>query len=114
MRLLSSKLLQNRGVNVRIVSKKWSARPESIMNLSPSPLLSRVHVLKLKRKDKGVPLRVTCWLPTGHPQDAAKIHQHGPGQSRDDSLRNSFPRRATRVASDPGSWRNQQNGNPPE
>ena len=33
-----------------IVSKKWSARPESIMNLSPSPLLSRVHVLKLKRK----------------------------------------------------------------
>jgi hypothetical protein len=26
------------------------------MNLSPSPLLSRVHVLKLKRKDGGVTL----------------------------------------------------------
>src|SRR5689334_6682764 len=41
---------KTRGVNDCIVSKKSSARPESIMNLSPSPLLSRVHVLKLKRK----------------------------------------------------------------
>src|SRR4029077_8769654 len=41
---------QDRGVMLCIVSKKWSARSESIMNLSPSPFLSRVHVLMLKRK----------------------------------------------------------------
>jgi hypothetical protein len=50
MRLLSSKLLPRPWRDECIVSKKWSARPESIMNLGPSPLLSRVHVLKLKRK----------------------------------------------------------------
>src|SRR6478609_12106697 len=50
MRLLSSKLLPRPWRDECIVSKKWSAQPESIMNLSPSPLLSRVHVLKLKRK----------------------------------------------------------------
>ena len=30
--------------------QKWSAPSESIMNVSPSPFLSRVHVLMLKRK----------------------------------------------------------------
>src|SRR5215813_8230338 len=73
-----------------IVSKKWLVRSESIMNLSPSPLVSRVHVLKLQRKIERFVLGVTCWLPACYYLDEAQSHRRGQEQNRAGSRHNSL------------------------
>src|SRR5260221_5070316 len=80
-----------------IVSKKWFARSESIMNLSPSPFPSRVHVLKLECKVQRFNLGVTCWLPAGQRPAGARIRPRGQVRSRDDSPRSISLGRGARL-----------------
>src|SRR5262249_10306990 len=68
------------------------------MNLSPSPLVSRVHVLKLPRKVEGFALGFTCWLPSGLAAIQRRNRSHSPRQTRVDSLRNSSLQQQGRAA----------------
>src|SRR6266704_4463119 len=54
----------DRGLQKEIVCKISLARSESIMNLSPCPFSSRVHVPLLERKVTALCGGVTCWFPS--------------------------------------------------